>query len=71
MKKLAILGLVVMGSAAWAVSSNADQNACFGQARAGDASTGAAGHPIGRIHFSMRKGANAELNQSFRDACNG
>ena len=69
MKKLVILGLVISGSAAWAVSDNASPNACFGQDRA------AGVHAIsGRVWGSIasqRKGDNAGLNADYRDACQG
>ena len=76
MKKLYVLSLVAMSSAAWAthdggynVSDNANSNACFGQARAHDAS-GDQYDPIGQI-FASRKGLNSVLNRSFREACSG
>ena len=65
MKKLAIVGMVLVGSAAWAshtpvISPNASGNACFGQWRAATAD--------GSV-FSTRKGANADHNVLDKLAC--
>lgn len=51
-----------------AVSDNANQQACFGQARAEYASTKPGGVSQGE-HSSERKGNNAEMNAAFREAC--
>lgn len=71
MRKLAIGGLVAIvvavGSSAYAASENANQNACFGQARSEGAKTF---HPMGQI-ISMRRGDNAEMNATFRENCQG
>jgi hypothetical protein len=67
MKKLSVLGLVLISTAAWAASPNANQNACFGQARATFAVlTGDVG-----FYASMRKGDNASINAASRDSCQG
>ena len=51
-------------SAATVMSENASQQGCFGQARAWHSSQGINGEVI-----STRKGENAALNASYRDAC--
>lgn len=74
MKKFAILGLVLVSSAAWAshtpsVSDNASNSACFGQARA------AIIHMMGGANWGAlaaeRRGDNATLNAEYRAFCSG
>ena len=48
----------------------ASQKACFGQARAADASGPNKGGGEGAI-LSSRKGSNAEQNATFRESCQG
>lgn len=64
MKKIAVLGLVIIGTAAWAShpvrSENASPNACFGQWRSVTAD--------GEV-FAFRKGFNAMQNQLDMAAC--
>ena len=63
--------LLVASTAAWAASSNASPNACFGQDRAeGVAMLRALFGPNawGQI-ASERKGTNSDLNAAYRDAC--
>ena len=67
MKKIAILGMVVLGSAAWATSDNASPNACFGQDRA-DWIHANGGSTWGAI-ASTRKGGNALANAIYREGC--
>ncbi|WP_444856653.1 hypothetical protein [Sphingosinicella sp.] len=72
MKKLAVIGLVAISSAAWAapvVSDNASSNACFGQARAFYVHL-LGGRTWGDI-ASDRAGSNAALNRDYRDSCRG
>ena len=63
--------LLVASTAAWAASSNASDNACFGQDRAaGVAMLRALSGPNtwGQI-ASDRKGSNSDLNAAYRDGC--
>ena len=69
MKKIAILGMVVFGTAAWAASDNASQNACFGQGRANGVHL-ITGRTWGDI-ASDRAGGNAAANAAYRDNCQG
>lgn len=70
MKKLYILAIVAISTAAAAatptVSDNASSNACFGQARAWYSMAGFNGEII-----SLRRGANAQMNADYRDSCQG
>lgn len=55
-----------ISGSAFAVSENANQNACFGQGRAEYATTGS--ETVG-FHASQRKGNNAEINAAYRENC--
>ncbi len=57
-------GAFVGGAAA--VSENANTQACFGQARAGEASTDGRAFGAG---ISELRGGNAEANAAAREAC--
>lgn len=65
----ALLGGTIGGASAshGVVSGEANAHACFGQARAVDASDPAF-QPIGEI-FSARGAANAGMNRAFLEAC--
>ena len=58
--------LTAFAGSSFAVSENANQQACFGQGRATYATTGP--ETVG-FHASQRKGTNAELNAAYREAC--
>jgi len=60
-----MVGTISGASAAHVVSPQADQQACFGQARAAFASNNVR---MGQI-ISERKGDNARQNAEFREAC--
>ena len=60
--------MTAFAGTSFAVSENANQQACFGQARAEYASTKPDGVSQG-FHSSQRKGENAEMNAAFREAC--
>jgi hypothetical protein len=65
MKKIIIgASILAFSTAAYAISSNSNQNACFGQARAFFSGMGINGEVI-----STRKGNNAQMNADFREAC--
>jgi hypothetical protein len=72
MKKLAIIGLVLGSSAAFAagpvISDNANGNACFGQARAYYITQVLGGAAWGNI-ASDRAGDNAAMNAAYRGNC--
>ena len=63
-------GALALGSlgSAFAVSDNANQQACFGQGRAAFASTKPGGESQG-FHSSQRKGENSTINAEAREAC--
>ena len=63
----AALAIGVFAGPTLAVSSNANGNACFGQARAAYATTAAPGS-VGAA-ASSRKGDNSTINDAFKDAC--
>jgi len=63
-------GLLAGTLAGPAMAEHTSQNACFGQARAENASDPDF-RPIGKNFFSVRKGDNAQMNRDFREACQG
>ena len=72
MKKLAVLSVVLVSTAAWAApgGSNASPTACFGQDRAAYAHMAHAfGLPSVGFYASSRKGENAAINAAYRDSC--
>jgi hypothetical protein len=71
MKKLAILGFVLVSTAAMAApgNDNASDKACFGQDRAWFITLGGlTGRAWGDI-ASDRAGDNASINDAYRTAC--
>jgi hypothetical protein len=72
MKKLTVLIVVALSTAASAaaptVSDNANSNACFGQARAYYAQLLASTGTSNGYYISQRKGDNPAENQAYRDA---
>jgi hypothetical protein len=71
MKKLSILALVLVSTAAWAApgNDNASDKACFGQDRAWNITLGGlTGRAWGDI-ASDRAGDNAAINHAYWTAC--
>ena len=74
MKKMMILGTVLLSTAAWAAPGNGNgngpsPNSCFGQDRA--AGVHLIGGSVWGAIAAERAGDNAAQNAAYRDSCQG